>query len=245
MAHLPGADVGADRAVRALIQGLGENLYSCILYGSAVRGDLLPRASDVNLLIVLEHSTPDAHRLIAEIIREKGERVQPFVLGRRGLERSQRVFAIKFRSIKRNYRVLHGADVLAGFVVEPELLRFLCEQSLRNLRLRHKHAYITFGHRRERFTRYATRSLAGIHTALSELLRSEGIEVPADHTVRLPVLERAFGTDVTVLNELRAFKQSGRTMSASEIDAYHARLFTLLDVATRWMEARWPDPATR
>src|SRR5688572_11881374 len=108
MAHLSGADVGADRAVRALIQGLGENLHSCILYGSAVRGDLLPRTSDVNLLIVLEHSTPDAHRLIAEIIRGGAERVQPFVLGRRGLERSQRVFAIKFRSIKRNYRVLHG-----------------------------------------------------------------------------------------------------------------------------------------
>jgi hypothetical protein len=87
--------------------------------------------------------------------------------------------------------------------------------------------------------------LAGIHTALSELLRSEGIKVPADHTARLPVLERTLGTDVSVLKDLRAFKQSGRTMSTSEVDAYHARLFALLDAATGWMEARWPDPATR
>jgi predicted nucleotidyltransferase len=244
MAQLTGVNVAVERTVGALTQGLGENLHSCILYGSAVRGDLLPRASDVNLLIVLEHSTPDAHRLIAEVVRSAGL-IEPFVLGRPGVERSLRVFAIKFRSIKRNYRVLHGGDVLTSFDADPHLLRFLCEQSLRNLRLRHTHAYISFGHRRERFTRHAIRSLPGIHTALSELLRSECIEVPADHAARLPVLEQAFGASVSVLKDLRAFKQSGRTMSRSEVDAYHARLFALLDVAIHWMEARWPEPSTR
>jgi predicted nucleotidyltransferase len=244
MAELRGVDVAVERIVRALVASLGENLHTCILYGSAVRGDLLPRASDLNLLIVLEHSTPDAHRAIADVVRNAPRVVEPFVLGREGLERSRRVFAIKFRSIKRNYRALHGADVLAAFDAAPNLLRFLCEQSLRNLRLRHAHAYITFGHRRERFTRYATRSLAGVHTALSELLRSEGIEIPADHAQRLPVLERTFGPIVSVLQDLRALKQSGRTMTAAEVDAYHGRLFTLLDVATAWMEARWPELAT-
>lgn len=244
MTQLAGVDVAVERTVRALVDSLGENLHCCILYGSAVRGDLLPRASDLNLLIVLEHSTPDAHRAIAEIVRGAHRPIEPFVLGRQGFEQSRRVFAIKFRSIKRNYRVLHGADVLAGFDAEPHLLRFLCEQSLRNLRLRHTHAYITSGQQRERFTRYVTRSLAGIHTALSELLRSDGIEIPADHAERLPVLERAFGPAVSVLKDLRAFKQSGRTMSAAEVEAYHTRLFTLLDVATAWMEARWPEAPT-
>jgi predicted nucleotidyltransferase len=247
MAELRGVDVAVERIVRALVASLGENLHACILYGSAVRGDLLPRASDLNLLIVLEHSTPDAHRAIADVVRNAPRVVEPFVLGREGLERSRRVFAIKFRSIKRNYRVLHGADVLAQFNASPQLLRFLCEQSLRNLRLRHKHAYITFGDERQRFTRYVLRSLPGIHTALAEALRCEGIEVPKDHAQRLPVLQQAFDTDVAVLHDLRVRKQrgsgDGETMSREQVDNVHERLFRLLDAATRWMEARWPVPA--
>lgn len=241
MMQLQAVESELDHAVGALIKGLGTNLHACLLYGSAVRGDLLPKASDLNLLIVLEVSTPDAHRLIADIVRQH-DRISPFVLGRPGLERSRRVFAIKFRSIKRNYRVLHGADVLAGFDAEPALVRFLCEQSVRNLWLRQQHAYITLRHRRERFTRQVVGSLAAVHTALSEALRCEGIDVPRDHIARLPVLERAFETDVSVLKDLRLLKQSRRTISLAEVDDYHARLFRLLTDLTQWMEARWPPP---
>ena len=42
-----------DRAVAALTKTLGANLHSLVLYGSAVRGNLVPKVSDLNLLILL------------------------------------------------------------------------------------------------------------------------------------------------------------------------------------------------
>ena len=83
---------------------LGENLYSCILYGSAVRGNVVPNVSDINILIVLNESTPDAHLAITDCIEGDVE-IDPFIITRKGMERSFKVFAIKFRSIKRNYKV--------------------------------------------------------------------------------------------------------------------------------------------
>ena len=42
-----------DRMVSTLSDALGENLHSCVFYGSAVRGDFRPNESDLNVLVVL------------------------------------------------------------------------------------------------------------------------------------------------------------------------------------------------
>ena len=89
--------VRLDRTVDLLQKLLGENLHSCILYGSAVRGDFVPAVSDLNFLMVLNESTAEAHAAIADAVRGT-LRIEPFVLGRKGLERSMRSFALKFRS---------------------------------------------------------------------------------------------------------------------------------------------------
>jgi hypothetical protein len=232
----------AGELTEALRAALGDNLHSLILYGSAVRGDFVPGTSDLNVLIVLAQSTPEAHAAVGDAIRGRSPRVEPFVLGLDGLDRSRRVFAIKFRNIARNHRVLHGHDVLAGFDPEPQLLRFLAEQSLRTLRLRHKHAYVTFGDDRPRFTAHLSHVLPAVHVALAEALRCDGIDVPRERAARGAVYERAFGADVSILADLAALRARPHTLSKSEVDDYHARLFRLLSGAAAWMEGRWSLP---
>ena len=70
-----------DRAVEALKSGLGDNLYSCVLYGSSVRGDFLPVVSDVNMLIVLNESSPAAHAAIVDAVHGR-LRIDPMIIGR-------------------------------------------------------------------------------------------------------------------------------------------------------------------
>ena len=152
-----------DQVVAQLSQELGVNLYSCCLYGSAVRGNAIAGVSDLNILIVLGESNAAAHAAVARAL-EKFPDVDPFVLGRRGFERSMRAFAPKFASIRRNYRVLAGADPLAGFQVDAPLERFLCEQSLRNLRLRLAYSFIT-RKRHEAYDRYLRRQVTPIFLA--------------------------------------------------------------------------------
>ncbi len=230
-----------DNAVQRLISTLGENLCACIEYGSTVRGDAVPGVSDLNLLIVLNEPTPEAHAAIAEAIRGP-VRIEPFVVGKEGMARRFESFAVKFMSIRRHYRVLHGMDPLAGMTISPEVERFLCEQAVRNLHLRSVRSYIVFGHDPKRYTRYLVDSLPGLFTSLSEILRLEKMEIPAEFLARVPIFEKAFQAQAGVLTALLEAKKRQHTLSPEEIPGFHARLFQLLSQAISWIEKTWPRP---
>jgi predicted nucleotidyltransferase len=229
-----------DRVVVALRSALGDNLHSCILYGSAVRGNLVPGVSDLNLLLILRESTPAAHAAIAEAI-DVGVVVEPFVLGLAGLDRSIRAFASKFLSIRRNYRVLHGADPLAGLAIDPKIERFLCEQGLRNLRLRFVHARIVSRKDRAIYEAFLKRNDAVLFVQLSELLRLNGVEVPTAFEDRVGLFATTFGADPVVLREVLELKRQPRRLSAEDIQRLHSGIFSLLNSAVLWLEAKWTD----
>lgn len=236
----PEMQAALDSVLAALKSRLRDNLYSCALYGSAVRGNIVSGVSDLNLLIVLAESTPEAHAVIAEALRGSKVEIEPFILGREGLERSQRAFAVKFHSIRRHYRVLHGADPLKDLAIDTDLHRFLCEQAVRNLRLRMVHAYVTFGHQPKRYSAYLAQAVPSVFTDLSEILRCEGQEVPNEFPERVALLERACNCDASVLRDLLKLKESPRDLSADEVADHHARAYRLLSAAVRWMESQWP-----
>jgi hypothetical protein len=235
----PAIQTALDAATAALKKTLGENLHALLLYGSAVRGNLQAGVSDLNLLVLLEESTPDAHAAIAEAIRGP-VRIEPFILGRALLARSIQAFAVKFLSIRRNYRVLHGADPFAGLVIDESLAKFLCEQSVRNLRLRCVRAFVVLGQDRSRYSSFLAKLSSALFTDLAEALRRVGTEVPRSYEERIPLFEKTFGADASVLRDLLALKASPRTLSPGETKEFHSRLFKLLDAAVRWMEAQWP-----
>jgi len=109
-----------DQAAAALAEQLKENLHSLILYGSAVRGDLVATASDVNFLLVLQASTSASHRVIRAVV-QCFPRLNPFIVELSGMPRAVRVFALKFLSIRRDYRLLRGVDPLVDLQVPRDL----------------------------------------------------------------------------------------------------------------------------
>lgn len=237
--------VGAEAVLAGILSDLkshlGQNLYSVIAYGSIVRGDWVASASDVNLFIVLEKSTPPAHEAIASI-HARHAALSPMVAEREGLLRTFRCFAAKFLSIRRNYRVLHGVDCLKELVVDPALERFLVEQALRNLQMRCTNAFVTQSRDARRYTQLALRFRSATTTHVSTMLRLEGVEVPKPHIERLPIIERELGAQTAVLRDLASVKAANRRLRADEIPGVHTRLYALLDAALGWIEARWTLP---
>jgi predicted nucleotidyltransferase len=228
-----------DHALAALRSELGDNLFSCCLYGSAVRGDAIEGISDINLLIVLHQSTSAAHEAIARAIGGE-QRVDPFVLARRGFERSVRAFGPKFESIKRNYRVLYGADPLAALTFDGPMEKFLCEQAVRNLRLRLVFSFIT-RQRHNAYDRFVARNITPVFLQLSETLRLNGVSIPAPFEARIPILEKEFKIDGQVLRDLLALKKAPARFSETEAVAWHERLFPLLDTVLVWIETHWQN----
>lgn len=220
---------------------LGENLVSFVLYGSAVRGNMVRGRSDINVLIVLDRSTPEAHRVMAEQFR-KTPQIAPFVLSRWELSRSRRVFALKFRSIGRNYKVLFGEDPLADFAPSQALLLFLCEQSLRNLRLRLKHDYIRNIDKPSRYRQVLLQNITALFVTLSEVLRCAGISVPDDFDDRPELIGATLGIDASVLHELLELRAPRlRRLSADQAFDLHAKLFRLLSASLDKVREQWPQ----
>ena len=218
---------------------LGENLVSCILYGSAVRGGFVPGKSDINLLIVLRVSTPDAHDAIAQALGRNRRGIGTFVLGLPGIENSFRVFAVKFRSIQRHYRLLCGEDVLAGFRADGAHVRFLCEQSLRNLRLRSVHAFIESRPDARAYVNHVSHIVPLIFTDIGEVLRSHDIALPDEFAGRIPLIEEFFGASFPVLARLLALKEERGRPSWNEAMALHRQVNELLTRVLEWMDANW------
>ncbi|HEV8541367.1 MAG TPA: hypothetical protein VGR78_03155 [Verrucomicrobiae bacterium] len=229
-----------DDAVGSLRAQLGENLLSCCLYGSAVRGNFVEGVSDLNLLILLNNSTAEAHEQIARAIGNQPQ-IDPFILGKRGFARSVRAFATKFASIQRNYRVLHGADPLSDFQLDPNLEKFLCEQAVRNLRLRMIYAFVTRS-RNKAYDRFVLRNITTMLVQFSEALRLTGISVPAAIEERVPIFEKQFGIDAQVLRDLLAFRTKPARWSDAEAETWHQRLFPVVDAVLAWIETRWETP---
>ncbi|MDB6038075.1 MAG: hypothetical protein JWM99_1916 [Verrucomicrobiales bacterium] len=231
-----------DRVLGSLRTELGDNLYSCCLYGSAVRGNIVEGVSDLNLLIVLNNSDCGAHQAVRRAI-SKDSQIDPFILSVRGLGRSVRCFATKFASIKRNYRVLFGADPLANLKIDPELEKFLCEQAVRNLRLRLVYAYVTRPEDKAYF-RFVLRNVTALFVQFSEALRLSGVSIPSALEDRIPIFQNEFGVEGKFLADLLTLKRKPNAPSEIDADTWHQRLFPLVDTVLVWIETHWQNQSS-
>lgn len=225
--------------IAALKESLGGNLHSVVLYGSAARGDFVPGASDVNLLIVLNQSDPAVHEALAQVVRSRPQ-LAPFALGLPGLPRTARAFPAKFAAIRRTGRVVYGDDPLAGLTRYPELERFAAEQALRNVRLRLVYNFMKRGGDPVSYTRFVQGFVPALISGCNAALELEGQTVPRQRSAQAELYASAFGVDTAVLAELQQQRKSGRPLSALQVSTVHARLFTLVMAALAWVEERWP-----
>jgi hypothetical protein len=133
-----------DQLVGKLRTAFGDRLVSVVLYGSAAAGDYDGKFSDLNILCVLSQVTPAELGSSEEIFRWwRGQgSPSPLLLSERELAASADCFAIEFQDIRRQHRILHGADVVSGLQVGDIFYRAQVEHDLRAklLRLRQKAA---------------------------------------------------------------------------------------------------------
>ena len=118
--------------VASLINDLDQSLagrYSAVLYGSAARGDWVAGVSDINLLLVLDDTSPASLRGLAQPFANwrKSGNAPPMVLSREEWAGAADAFPIEVTDILHAYKVLKGADPVAGMRVAPADLRTLLE----------------------------------------------------------------------------------------------------------------------
>ncbi|MBS1240795.1 MAG: hypothetical protein H6R40_222 [Gemmatimonadetes bacterium] len=156
--------------------------YSAVLYGSWVRGDVLEGRSDVNLLLVAPRITPAELRgLSGELAVFEAERMAPPLLfTTEEWRRAGDSFPIEITDMKLAYRMLRGADPLAGMKVRPGDLRRSLESELRGKLLRLRADYALYASRPELLAAVVGHSIGSFRVLFRGVLTLGAVAVPGD-----------------------------------------------------------------
>jgi len=190
MGEHPEVDRTLERLVRQLREAAGPNLLGVALYGSLAKGRYTPGVSDINVLIVIADASVTALLPLAPILTAAlhDTHVVPFVVTPADLRVSAVLFPVKILDIQLWHRLLWGDIHVADIEVQPEPLRLRSLQELKNMELRMRLRIVERAGDPDALWRGLLRNLPKLAVTLEVLLRSRGVEVPAD---RAGVLRQA------------------------------------------------------
>jgi hypothetical protein len=127
-----------------LLEGLGSDLVSMAVVGSAVTKDYIPDKSDINSVVILKDVKVAHLHAIAPLGRKYGKRgvAAPTILTPAYIETSRDVFALEFLNLRMAHKTVYGEDLLSTLEVKPEDLRLQVERNLKILLIRLRQGFI-------------------------------------------------------------------------------------------------------
>lgn len=156
--------------------------YSALLYGSAARGDFVEGRSNVNLMLILDDASPKVLGALGPAFAawRKLQPEPPLLLSRAEWGRATDVFPLEIADMRTAYRVVRGADPLAGLEVDARDLRRALERELRGKLLRLRQGYVTLSRDAEALTSMVVASLPTVLVLLRGVLALVERHVPHD-----------------------------------------------------------------
>jgi predicted nucleotidyltransferase len=154
------------------------DLRAAVLYGSGAEGKLRA-TSDVNLLLVLAAFDREKADQLREPLRlaQAAIRLKAMFLLESEIRPAMESFAVKFADILRRRRVLYGDDPFVGISVSRSDSIVRLKQTLLNLTLRLREAYIAHGMREEQLVAMIADMAGPLRSCAATLLELEGKSV--------------------------------------------------------------------
>lgn len=162
--------------IEAARGAFSSDLRAVVLYGSAAEGKLRA-TSDVNTLLVLAAFEQQKADQLREPLRlaQAAIRLRTMFLLESELRPAMAAFAVKFADILRRRQVLYGEDPFAGFSVTRADSIVRLKQTLLNLTLRLREAYVARGLREEQLVRIIADTAGPLRSCAATLLELEGL----------------------------------------------------------------------
>ena len=161
--------------IAAAKKAFGDHLRSVVLYGSGAEGKLRP-TSDVNVIVVLSAFDRGLADQLREPLRlaQAAIKLRVMFLLEDELKPATQAFAVKFADITRRRLVLYGEDPFASVSVSRDDAIFRLKQTLLNLTLRLREAYIVRSLREEQLATVIADAAGPLRSCASTLLELEG-----------------------------------------------------------------------
>ena len=197
--------------------------YSAVLYGSGARGDFVKGRSDINVLMVLDDVGPAVLRSLGGAFGawRKAAQEPPLLLSRAEWLSAADAFPIEISDMRAAYRVLRGADPLAGVSVERADLRRALEREFRGKLLRLRQGYVTLSTDTTALSGVAAESVGTMLVLYRALLSLLGRPVPADSGALVTAVAGEVGFAPDSLSRIVAGRaERGWRVTTTDFEAY-------------------------
>ncbi len=188
-----------------LKETFGNNLLSVTLYGSYVSGDFIPGVSDVNLLVILEHSNSDSIGALGKTAPHmmRKYKITPLILTKSEFINSADVFPMEYADIRDRNRVLFGDDETKSLTLEKKNLRHQLEERLRGSVASLRQVLIASRGRRKVLEANLKFLYGTLKALFRGLLRMQGLkEIPTEGAAIIDEVSRTFEIDAEPFKKL-------------------------------------------
>jgi predicted nucleotidyltransferase len=216
LAHLPqkSQDVISEFSEK-LVEALGENLGSVILFGSAAGGEYNESKSDINILIILQNVRIIDLTVIMEAGRKYAKKglAIPFIFEREHIETSLDTFPIEFSDMLKRHILVYGNDPLENAKIEKTNLRYQCEREFKSILVNLRRGFLQTGGKGENIETLLAGSLSGVLAACRALIWLMGQAPPDNVETLLKDVQDKYKVDTDAIGRVWHLKKghSGAT----------------------------------
>jgi hypothetical protein len=198
----------------------GPELKGILLYGSATGKNFVPKASDINTIILLEKVQPENLKKYLPLQKKyrKKRMVAPLFLDWDYVLSSADVFPLEFLDIKKNHLLLWGEDPFKELELDLKNLRFQCEQELKGKMIRLRQAYLEFGEKPRELEKLLVKSFSSLSAVLRGILRLKGIETFELDDDFLEKLKKEFQVETGSFSKILELKKRKMKLNKIELD---------------------------
>ncbi len=167
-----GVKARLDELLHALKAGLGEDLVSVVVHGSAARGGWREGTSDVDLVVLLKQAPREKLDAIANALQVArfAARIEAMILTEDEVTRAADVFPLFYGDIVRAHEVVFGSDPFAKLQIAPHHVRLRVEQELREAQIRLRRAVTDGMGAKSALENAVTRKVRQVRSPLHALL---------------------------------------------------------------------------
>ncbi len=228
-----------DGLVERLKKTYGDDLLSVALYGSAATGDYHQNHSDLNVLCVLRRVGVAELRRGLEPLRwwlRQGQ-TAPLLLSAEEIRSGSDAFPIEFLDIRENYRLLHGADLVAEMTVNTAHHRRQLEHELRSRLLRLRKRFLETQLDPRAVRQLMLDSLSTFATLFRHALLLAGAAAPSKKQEIFRAAAERFQVGPEPFVPLLEVRQGGRRLADREVldwfESYLAGITKMSEVVDR------------
>lgn len=211
--------------------GLGGNLQSITVIGSALTGDYVSGKSDINTVVVLKTLELDALNAVRNMAKPMAKRKvsAPLLMTAQYIQRSLDVFGVEFLQFQLVHKTIYGEDPFANLSIAKEDVRLQCERELKASLIRLRQGYIAAAGRKNLVRDVLASTAKNLVPLLQAMLWLKGSERPAEAQSVLQKSAQEFSIAAEMLVAACKWRYEKPRLAEDELENAFESIYSTID----------------